>query len=422
MSFEKFCFHPEIMAGIRASNYVDPTPIQEQAIPPILDGKDVLGLAQTGTGKTAAFALPILQRLPRGDRKHVRALVLAPTRELAEQIHEAIRTLGKKTRVSSMTLYGGVNIRPQIQSLKKGVEVVVACPGRLLDHIGQGTIRLSKLQVLVLDEADQMFDMGFLPDIRRILQHLPRQRQTLLFGATMPAEIRGLAREILVDPVTIQVGKTAPVLTVSHAVYPVQQHLKTPLLLKILGQTPTGSVLVFTRTKRRAQRLGEQLSKAGFQATSLQGDLPQTRRREAMEGFRDGSYRILAATDIAARGIDVSQISHVINYDVPSTAEAYIHRIGRTGRATRTGDAFTLVAPEDEGMMRSIERLLSKPLERRTLTDFDYKVPAPSWGGDARVNPAYRNRRQPEAAKYAFIGARGKSQRPRKSFSPLGRV
>ena len=244
MSFEKFRFHPEIMAGIRASNYVDPTSIQEQAIPPILEGKDVLGLAQTGTGKTAAFALPILQRLPRGERKHVRALVLAPTRELAEQIHEAIRTLGKKTRVSSMTLYGGVNIRPQIQSLKKGVEVVVACPGRLLDHIGQGTIRLSKLEVLVLDEADQMFDMGFLPDIRRILQHLPRQRQTLLFGATMPAEIRGLAREILVDPVTIQVGKTAPVVTVSHAVYPVQQHLKTPLLLKILGQTPTGSVLV----------------------------------------------------------------------------------------------------------------------------------------------------------------------------------
>ena len=422
MSFEKFGFHPEIMAGIRASKYVDPTSIQEQAIPPILEGKDVMGLAQTGTGKTAAFALPILERLRQGERRHVRTLILAPTRELAEQIHEAIRALGKRTRISSMTLYGGVNIRPQIQSLKKGVEVVVACPGRLLDHIGQGTIRLSNLEVLVLDEADQMFDMGFLPDIRRILQHLPRQRQTLLFGATMPAEIRGLAREILVDPVTIQVGKTAPVVTVSHAVYPVQQHLKTPLLLKILRQTPTGSVLVFTRTKRRAKRLGEQLSKAGFQATSLQGDLPQNRRREAMEGFRDGSYRILAATDIAARGIDVSQISHVINYDIPDTADTYIHRIGRTGRASRTGDAFTLVAPEDEGMMRSIERLLSKPLERRTLTDFDYRVPAPTWSGGAGVNPASRNRRQPAAAKYAFIGARGKNQRARKSFSPLGRV
>jgi ATP-dependent RNA helicase RhlE len=352
----------------------------------------------------------------------VRALVLAPTRELAEQIHEAIRALGKKTRISSMTLYGGVNIRPQIQSLRKGVEVVVACPGRLLDHIGQGTIRLSKLEVLVLDEADQMFDMGFLPDIRRILQHLPRQRQTLLFGATMPAEIRGLAREILVDPATIQVGKTAPVITVSHAVYPVQQHLKTPLLLKLLRQTPTGSVLVFTRTKRRAKRLGDQLSKAGFQATSLQGDLPQNRRREAMEGFRDGSYRILAATDIAARGIDVSQISHVINYDVPDTAETYIHRIGRTGRASRTGDAFTLVAPEDEGMMRSIERLLSKPLERRTLTDFDYRVPAPAWRVGAGGDSPDRSRRQPAAAKYAFLGARGKGPRARKSFSPLGRA
>ncbi|MBP1719228.1 MAG: box helicase domain protein, partial [Deltaproteobacteria bacterium] len=330
MSFEKFCFHPEILGAIRASRYVNPTPIQEQAIPPILERKDVLGLAPTGTGKTAAFALPILQRLLQGERQKVRALILAPTRELAEQIHDAIQTLGKKTRVSSMTLYGGVNIRPQIQSLKKGVEVVVACPGRLLDHIGQGTIRLSNLEILVLDEADQMFDMGFLPDIRRILQHLPRRRQTLLFGATMPSEIRGLAREILMDPVTIQVGETAPVATVSHAIYPVQHHLKTPLLLEILRQTPTGSVLVFTRTKRRAKRLGEQLSRAGFHATSLQGDLPQNRRREAMEGFRDGSYRILAATDIAARGIDVSQVSHVINYDVPDTAETYIHRIGRT--------------------------------------------------------------------------------------------
>ena len=416
MSFEKFCFHPEIMAGIRASNYVDPTPIQEQGIPAVLEGKDVMGLAQTGTGKTAAFALPILQRLRQGERQKVRALVLAPTRELAEQIHDAIRTLGKKTRVSSMTLYGGVNIRPQIQLLKKGVQVVVACPGRLLDHIARGTIRLSNLEVLVLDEADQMFDMGFLPDIRRILQHLPRKRQTLLFGATMPAEIRGLAREILADPVTIQVGETAPVATVSHAVYPVQQHLKTPLLLKILRQTPAGSVLVFTRTKRRAKRLGEQLSKAGFQATSLQGDLPQNRRREAMEGFRDGSYRILAATDIAARGIDVCRVSHVINYDVPDTAETYIHRIGRTGRASRQGDAFTLVAPEDEGMMRSIERLFRKPLERRTLADFDYGVPGPVWGHGSRIASTAGNPHELKTPKYVFIGARGKNHRPRRSY------
>jgi ATP-dependent RNA helicase RhlE len=421
LSFEKFSFHPEIMGGIRASRYVDPTPIQELAIPPILGGKDVLGLAQTGTGKTAAFVLPILQRFLQGERKKVRVLILAPTRELAEQIHDALRTLGKKTRVSSMTLYGGVNIRPQIQSLKKGVEVVVACPGRLLDHIAQGTIRLSSLEILVLDEADQMFDMGFLPDIRRILQHLPRKRQTLLFGATMPSEIRCLAREILVDPATIQVGETAPVATVSHAVYPVQQHLKTPLLLKILRQTPTGSVLVFTRTKRRAKRLGEQLSKAGFKATSLQGDLPQNRRREAMEGFRDGSYRILAATDIAARGIDVSQVSHVINYDVPDTAETYIHRIGRTGRACRQGDAFSLVAPEDEGMMRSIERLLPKPLERRTLADFNYRVPGPVWGNRSPITSTAGGCQELKTPKYVFFGARGKIHRQRKSSFPFGR-
>jgi ATP-dependent RNA helicase RhlE len=419
LSFEKFCFHPEIMAGIRASNYVAPTPIQEQGIPAVLEGKDVMGLAQTGTGKTAVFALPILQRLRQGERQKVSALVLAPTRELAEQIHDAIRTLGKKTRVSSMTLYGGVNIQPQIQLLRKGVEVVVACPGRLLDHIAQGTIRLSNLEVLVLDEADRMFDMGFLPDIRRILQHLPRKRQTLLFGATMPAEIRHLAREILVDPLTIQVGETAPVATVSHAIYPVQKHLKTALLLKILQETPTGSVLVFARTKHRAKKLGDQLSKAGFEATSLQGDLPQNRRREAMEGFRDGSYRILAATDIAARGIDVCRVSHVINYDIPDTGETYIHRIGRTGRASRQGDAFTLAAPEDEGMVRAIERLLGKPLERRILTDFDYGVPGRVWA-DSPATSTARNCRGPKTPKYVFFGARGKKYRQRKSCFQFG--
>jgi ATP-dependent RNA helicase RhlE len=413
LSFEKFGFHPEIMAGIHAANFVAPTPIQAQAIPPVLAGRDVLALAQTGTGKTAVFALPLLQRFRQEKGKRARALILAPTRELAAQIHAAIRTLGRKTRVSSMTLYGGVNIRPQIALLKKGVDVVVACPGRLLDHIAQGTIHLSNLEVLVLDEADRMFDMGFLPDIRRILQHLPRHRQTLLFGATMPDEIRGLAREILVDPATIQVGKTAPVGTVSHAIYPVPQHLKTPLLLKLLRQTEAGSVLVFTRTKRRAKRLGEQLAKAGYQATSLQGDLPQNRRQEAMEGFRDGSYRILAATDIAARGIDVSRVSHVINYDIPDTAETYIHRIGRTGRASRKGDAFTLVGPEDEGMVRSIERLLSKPLERRTLTDFDYEVPMPVWRGGSAAGPAARNSQQRRTPKYVFVGARRKNNRNR---------
>ncbi len=399
MSFEKFGFHSDIMAGIQAVRYVHPTEIQSQAVPPVLAGRDALALAQTGTGKTAAFALPILQRLREGERKRLRALVLAPTRELAEQTHQAIRTLGKKTRVSSMTLYGGVKIRPQIEKLKKGVEVVVACPGRCLDHISRGNLHLEHLEILVLDEADQMFDMGFLPDIRRILRHVPKQRQTLLFAATMPDEIRRLAREILVNPVTVKVGETVPVETVSHALYPVPQALKTPLLLKIIEQIPDGSVLVFARTKSRVDRLGKQLRRAGHDAASLQGDLPQNRRQAAMDGFRDGSYRILAATDIAARGIDVSRISHVINYDMPDTPETYIHRIGRTGRMSRTGEAFTLVTPEDDNMVRSIERLLGKPLEKRTIEGFDY--------GD--FSPLRRIAQR--TPRYAFVGARNKIHR-----------
>ena len=377
MNFRQFNLHPRVAAGITAAGYVTPTPIQEQAIPPVMAGRDVMGLAQTGTGKTAAFALPILHRLEQGERGVVRALVIAPTRELAEQINDAIATLGGQTRLRSMTVYGGVNINPQIEKLRRGVEIVVACPGRLLDHLSQGTVDLSRLEILVLDEADQMFDMGFLPDIRRILARLPRQRQTLLFSATMPAEIRGLAREILADPVTVQVGQTAPPVTVTHLLYPVAQHLKTPLLLELLHGSDTESVLVFTKTKYRAKRLGEQLEKAGYKAASLQGNLSQNRRQAALDGFRDGTFQILVATDIAARGIDVSQVSHVINYDIPDTPEAYIHRIGRTGRAARSGDAFTMVTPDDALMVRAIERTLGETLERRTVAGFDYSVPAP---------------------------------------------
>jgi ATP-dependent RNA helicase RhlE len=377
MSFTAFNLHPLVAAGVKGAGYVTPTPIQKQAMPAVMQGRDVMGLAQTGTGKTAAFALPILHRLMQGGHGHVRALVVAPTRELAEQIHEAISALGKQTRIGSITVYGGVGVNPQVARLKKGVEIVVACPGRLLDHIGQGTIDLSGVEVLVLDEADHMFDMGFLPDIRRILKHLPRQRQTLLFSATMPDEIRRLATDILSDPVTVQVGMTAPAVTVSHAIYPVAQHLKTPLLMELLQHTDTGSVLIFTRTKHRAKRVGEQLEKAGYRAASLQGNLSQNRRQAALDGFRDGTFQILVATDIAARGIDVSQISHVINYDIPDTCDAYIHRIGRTGRAARTGDAFTLVTGEDTAMVRGIEKVLGAPLERRSLPAFDYSVPAP---------------------------------------------
>ncbi|MDH4161918.1 MAG: DEAD/DEAH box helicase [Nitrospirota bacterium] len=378
MGFNAFKLDPRIMTGVRALGYTTPTPIQLQAIPPVLEGKDVMGLAQTGTGKTAAFVLPILQRLLPGPRSRVRTLIIAPTRELAEQIHVAIVALGRDTRFRSCTIYGGVSLNPQIQNLRHGVEIVVACPGRLLDHINQKTIDLSHLEVLVLDEADRMFDMGFLPDIRKIIKHLPHKRQNLMFSATMADDIRKLAHEVLHNPVTVQVGHTAPASTVSHALYPVEQHLKTGLLMELLKHTDTESILIFTRTKHRAKRIGQQLEKAGYKAASLQGNLSQNKRQEALDGFRRGRYQILVATDIAARGIDVSSISHVINYDIPDTTDAYTHRIGRTGRAAKTGDAFTFVSREDEPLVRSIERVLGQKIERRTLKDFDYKKSVPS--------------------------------------------
>lgn len=386
MEFTEFNFHPQVAAGVAAAGYVTPTPIQSRAIPTILAGRDVMGLAQTGTGKTAAFALPILHRLMSGGRGHVRALIVAPTRELAEQIHEAIDSLGQKTGLRSVTIYGGVGINQQVARLKKGVEIVVACPGRLLDHINKKTIDLSRLEVLVLDEADQMFDMGFLPDIRRLLKHLPRQRQTLLFSATMPKEIRNLAHDMLRNPDTVQVDHVAPAATVSHALYPVEEARKTELLIALLEHTDTGSVLVFTRTKHRAKRLGAKLDKIGYRATSLQGNLSQNRRQAALDGFRNGSYQILVATDIAARGIDVSKVSHVINFDMPNTAEAYIHRIGRTGRATRSGDAFTLVTTADRAMERAIERVLGRPIERRVMAGFTATAEAASVSKQAHLS------------------------------------
>lgn len=377
MSFISFNFHPHIAAGIKALGYSTPTPIQRQAIPPVLQGHDVLGLAQTGTGKTAAFVLPILERLMKGPRGRIRALVIAPTRELAEQIHAAIGSMGRQTGLRSVTVYGGVKPNTQIQRLRAGVEIVVACPGRLLDHINQAKIMLAHVEVLVLDEADRMFDMGFLPDVRKIIRCVPGRRQTLLFSATMPNDIRLLAREVLHAPVTVQIGHTAPADTVCHALYPVEQELKTPLLLELLRQADTESVLIFTRTKHRAKRLGQQLERAGHRVASLQGNLSQSRRQAALDGFRDGSYRILVATDILSRGIDVSSISHVINYDMPDTVDAYTHRIGRTGRAAKTGDAFTFIVPEDEDMVRSIERILGNKVERKTLDGFNYKGSAP---------------------------------------------
>lgn len=371
MNFDSFSFHPRINAGISGAGYSTPTPIQLRAIPPILDGRDVLGLAQTGTGKTAAFVLPILQRLLKGPRGRLRALIISPTRELAEQTHTAITGLARQTGLRSLTIYGGVGAQPQIKGLRAGTEIVVACPGRLLDLMGQRVVDLSAVETVVLDEADHMFDMGFLPDIRRILSALPKPRQTLLFSATMPGEIRSLAKEFLRQPVTVEVGDSRPVETVGHAMYRVDQTRKVELLLEILRQSGSEKVLVFTRTKHRAKKLARQLIKAGLPATSLQGNLSQNQRQRAMDSFRSGRVQVLVATDIAARGIDVSRISHVINYDMPDTAIAYTHRIGRTGRMTRRGTALSLATQDDLPMVRTIERLLGRTLERRRFAGFE---------------------------------------------------
>jgi len=335
-----------------------------------MQGRDLIGLAQTGTGKTAAFVLPILQRLLKGPRGRLRALIISPTRELAEQTCETIYDLGRQTGLQGIAIYGGVSMEQQTRQLVKGVEIIAACPGRLLDHLWKGTVDLSHLEVLVIDEADRMFDMGFLPSIRGVLQCILHRRQTLLFSATMPGDIRRLVQEILHDPVTVQIGHSVPATTVSHASYPVKQHLKTALLKELLSKTRMESVLIFTRTKHRAERVAQQLVRAGFRAASLQGNMPQSQRQAALDGFRDGSFKILVATDIAARGIDVLDISHVVNYDMPDSTDAYIHRIGRTGRVGKAGDAFTLVTDKDTAMMRSLERLLKRPLEHRTLKSF----------------------------------------------------
>lgn len=391
MEFQKFNLHPHVAAGVTAAGYVKPTPVQKQAIPHVMAGRDVMGLAQTGTGKTAAYSLPVLHRLMKGARRKVRALVIVPTRELAEQINDSIRNLGRQTRLRSVTVYGGVGMTPQIERLRSGVEIVVACPGRLIDYINRAMIDLSQVEVLVLDEADRMFDMGFLPDIRKIIGHVPVHRQTLMFSATMPDDIRRLAQEVLTSPVTVQVDFAAPANTVTHALYPVAQQMKTGLLLELLRHTDTESVLIFTRTKHRANRVGEQLEKAGFRAASLQGNLSQKRRQAAINGFRRGSFQILVATDIAARGIDVSSISHVINYDMPDTVDAYTHRIGRTGRAARTGDALTFMTSDDGQMVKNIERVLGEKVERRHLTGFEYKEK------DTASHPGFpRRKRKPQ--------------------------
>lgn len=362
MSFTAFTFHPQIQKAIDTCGYVSPTPIQEQAIPSVLAGRDLLGLAQTGTGKTAAFVLPILQRLHAGPKGKIRALIIAPTRELAEQTHDYIGKMATHTHLRSIVVYGGVSKQGQINKIRQGVDIVVACPGRLLDLVNDRAISLAAVEMLILDEADHMFDKGFLPDIRRILKNLPRQRQTLVFSATMPTEIRSLAEDILTDPVTVQINHTRPIATISHVFYQVEQKNKTTLLKKILQEKEMATALVFTRTKHKAKNLALQLQKAGCKATSLQGNLSQQKRQQALDGFKSGIYTILVATDIAARGIDVSGISHVLNYDMPSTAETYTHRTGRTGRASCTGEACTFATQDDYKMIKALERSLGRHL------------------------------------------------------------
>lgn len=367
MSFDSFAFHPLIKAGITTAGYSTPTPIQSKSITPIIEGHDLLGLAQTGTGKTAAFVLPLLQRLLTGQRGKLRALILAPTRELAEQTHAVIQVLGRETGLRSMTIYGGVSELPQVKGLRAGIEIGVACPGRLLDLMQQKVVNLASIEILVLDEADHMFDMGFLPSIRKILAALPVQRQTLLFSATMPPEIRTLATDLLRKPVIVEIGDRRPVDSVSHAVYPIDPDRKYETLLGLISQAGSGQILIFTRTKHRAKKLALQLANTGLAAKSLQGNLSQNRRQEVMDGFRNGQVRVMVATDIASRGIDVSQITHVINYDIPDTAEAYIHRTGRTGRMAKLGTALTLITQEDLLMVRKIERMIGYSMERREI-------------------------------------------------------
>ncbi|XOF33181.1 MAG: DEAD/DEAH box helicase [Candidatus Electrothrix sp. YB6] len=393
MHFKEFGFCTSIEKSIEHSGYIKPTQIQEQAIPHLLQGNDLLGLAQTGTGKTAAFILPTLQRLAQSSGKNIRALILTPTRELAEQVHENVRQLGKYTNLRSCTVYGGVSKFSQVKAIKRGVDIVVACPGRLLDHINSKAIDLSGIEMLILDEADQMCDQGFLPDIRRILKHVPEKRQSLVFSATMPGAVRHFVENILSNPVTVQVDHRKPSAAISHALFQVTQSRKTALLKTLLQRENIATALIFTRTKHKAKNLARQLDQEGFRATSLQGNLSQNQRRLAMDGFRSGKFNLLVATDIAARGIDVSGISHVVNYDVPDTVESYTHRTGRTGRAEKTGEAFTFVTPEDARLIRMVEQTLGKKILRRTVEGFENNTNSASSSKSPRADNGKNNGR-----------------------------
>ncbi len=374
-TFESLCLHPNLLKGIQNLGFIRPTPIQAQTIPAILEGRDVIGCAQTGTGKTAAFVLPILHKLLAGPAKrNVRALIVAPTRELALQSMDHLRALSRFCHLRGAAIFGGVPMQPQIRALSQGLDIISATPGRLLDHVYSGRIDFVDLEVFVLDEVDRMLDMGFLPDIQKILSLLPPKRQNLVFSATLSPEIATLVHKILHDPITIQIGqRTTAAVGIRHAIYPVSRHLKTDLLIELLHGQAMTSVLIFTRTKHFADRLAHSLERHNFRVSVLHGDRSQGQRMQALEQFRRGKNQIMVATDIAARGIDIDDISHVINFDIPNTPEDYIHRIGRTARAEATGDAFTFVDRSEEYLIKDIERVLKQTLPRVTLPNFDYK-------------------------------------------------
>ncbi len=373
MPFSKFGLHADLLKGVSDLGFTRPTPIQQDTIPPAMEGRDVLACAMTGSGKTAAFVLPILHRLSGKKRGATRALILTPTRELAAQIDEHARALATHTSLSAAAVFGGVGMGPQEHAFRVGVDVMVATPGRLLDHFRFPYARLEHLEILVLDEADRMLDMGFLPDIRRVLKHLPARRQTLFFSATMPPPIVVLSREMLKNPFTVNLERAAaPAVGITQAVYPVAQNLKAPLLVELLKRGDLQSALVFTRTKHRANRLTETLSRNGISCDRIHGNRSQLQRTAALAGFKNGKFPVLVATDIAARGIDVEALSHVVNFDVPNVPDDYIHRVGRTARAEMTGDAFTFVSPEEEADLRAIEKAIGKRLPRVTVPGFDY--------------------------------------------------
>ncbi|HEU5124096.1 MAG TPA: DEAD/DEAH box helicase [Verrucomicrobiae bacterium] len=392
MSFAALGLEAKILKAVTEAGYVEPTPIQAAAIPPILAGHDLIGIAQTGTGKTAAFTLPILTRLaaqPAGQSRGTRVLVISPTRELAVQIDENVKAYAKHLPLTVATVFGGVGEHAQIRALRAGTEVIIACPGRLLDLMNQRHADFSQLKFLVLDEADRMLDMGFLPDIRRIVKQLPTARQTLMFSATLSKEIESLTHEFQRAPKTVQIGRRSnPAETVTQLVYEVPKHLKTSLLLHLLRDPQMDMVLVFSRMKHGADRIARQLEQKGIRTATLHSNRSQNQRLKALKDFKSGAVRVLVATDIAARGIDVDGISHVVNYDFPMHVEDYVHRIGRTGRANAIGDAISFITPEDHGELRALERFIGRGLVRKRAEGFNYSSAAPATQNSGQQHPS----------------------------------